>query len=90
MKQIGILLIVGVFLVGFLIMYIQKRKPTPELPPPTGVPLMRYPDWRILPYDPYYAGPPVYDPFMLRTGLAPGSVISWSSRYKPDPYDIPG
>ena len=90
MKHLGSLLIVGVFLVAFLMMYIQKRKPAPQLPPPSGMPLGGYPNWRILPYDPYYTGPPVYDPYTLRVGLSPGSVISWSSKFKPDPYDIPG
>ena len=91
MKHLGILLIFGVFLAGFLMMYMHNRKPTPQLPPPTGVPPFRVPNWRILPYDPYYTGPPVSDPYTLFTGkVAPLSPSSWSSRFKPDPYDIPG
>ena len=60
------------------------------MPPPAGKPLMKYPSWRILPYDPYYAGPPKYNPYTLRMGLAPLSPSTWSSAYNYDPYDIPG
>lgn len=90
MKNLGVLLIVGVFLAGIFMMYMQRRKATPQLPPPSGKPIGNYPTWRILPYDPYYTGPPVYDPTQLVTRIAPSSPSSWSSTFKPDPYDIPG
>ena len=92
MKLLGPLLILGVFLVAFLVMYMQKRKPAPQVPGAVGVPPRQYPSWRILPYDPYKIGqPPVYDPSTLHLGdLAPRAPGVWSSSYTPSPYSIPG
>ena len=85
------IVIAAVFLFMIFVLYYMKRKQAPMAPPPAGVPMKKYPTWRILPYDPYYVGPPKSDPHALRTGqIAPLSPSVWSSTYKYDAYDIPG
>jgi len=84
--------IAGVFMFMILVLYAMKKKgevKQPTAPAPAGTPLGKYPDWRILPYDPYKIGKgKVYDPHTLRMGIAPLSPSSWSSTYAYDPYDM--
>lgn len=68
----------------------QGEKPKAVAPPPSGEPIGKYPDWRILPYDPYYKGPRKNDPYKLMTRVAPLSPSTWSSAYSSEPYDLTG
>lgn len=87
------MVIAGVFLFMILVLYFMKKKGEAKqlvAPAPAGTPMGKYPDWRILPYDPYKIGTgKVYDPYTLRMGIAP-KPISWSSKHVVEPYDIPG
>jgi quinol-cytochrome oxidoreductase complex cytochrome b subunit len=83
----------GLFFLMIITIYFMKKqgeKPLVTTPPPAGTPLQKYPDWRILPYDPYYKGPRKNNPFQLHMNVAPLSPSVWSSTYSSEPYDLTG
>lgn len=64
MKGLGIILIIGIFVAGFIALYLgNKKKPVQPAPAVVSEPGFEIPNWRILPYDPAKIGQsPVYDP----------------------------
>jgi hypothetical protein len=62
MKHLGFIMILMVFVIGFLLMYVQRRKPAVVSIPIEAGPGFDIPTWRILPYDPAKFGqPPVHN-----------------------------
>lgn len=64
MKYLGWIMILMVFVVGALLMYLQRKKSPATIVEPivTAGPGFDIPTWRILPYDPAKIGqPPVHN-----------------------------